>query len=98
MLRILPKNWRRSVDADPVSRPTWWRRRRHTAGADGFIGADAATLPAMPALPPASAGMAYALNRTAKHVYAGTVPPAVVRRRRAANRVASQSRHTNRGR
>jgi len=30
-------------------------------------------------------------------VYAGTVPPAEVQRRRAANRVASQSRRTNRG-
>jgi hypothetical protein len=33
-----------------------------------------------------------------KHVYAGTVPPATVARRRAANRVARRSRATNRRR
>jgi len=97
MLRIIPKKWRRSVDADPVSRPAWWRRRQHTAGADGFIGDTTPVTALMPALPPASAGMAYALSRTGKHVYAGTVPVAEVQRRRAANRVASQSRRTNRG-
>ena len=97
MLRIIPKKWRRSVDADPVSRPAWWRRRRAGAGADGFIGDTTLATAMMPALPPASAGMAYALDRTGKHVYAGTVPPAEVQRRRAANRVASQSRRTNRG-
>lgn len=44
--------------------------------------------------------MALALGRV-KHpsqVYAGTVPPAVVARRRARNRVARQSRRINRGR
>lgn len=33
-----------------------------------------------------------------KHVYAGTVPPAVVARRRAANKVARASRRHNRSR
>ena len=36
------------------------------------------------------------LNRTGKHVYGGTVPPAVVARRRAANKVARKSRRANR--
>lgn len=36
------------------------------------------------------------LNRTGKHIYAGTVPPAVVARRRAANKVARKSRRANR--
>jgi hypothetical protein len=102
MLRIIPRKWRRDADADPVSRSRWWRPRGHTTDVDLTIGTGvngrstgAAT---MPALPPASAGMAYALNRTAKHVYAGTVPAAVVRRRHAANRVARMSRRANRGR
>jgi hypothetical protein len=42
--------------------------------------------------------MAFALNRTGKHVYAGTVPDATVRRNRAAAKVARQSRRTNRKR
>lgn len=33
-----------------------------------------------------------------RHLYAGTVPPAEVRRRRAANKQARQSRRANRGR
>jgi hypothetical protein len=33
-----------------------------------------------------------------KHVYGGTVPPAKVARRRAANKVARKSRRQNRGR
>jgi len=33
-----------------------------------------------------------------KHVYAGTVAPATVARRRAANKTARRSRRTNRGR
>lgn len=37
------------------------------------------------------------LNRS-KHIYEGTVDPAVKARRRAANRVARQSRRINRGR
>lgn len=42
-----------------------------------------------------------ALNRPTaggglRHIYAGTVPPDVVARRRAANRVARKSRRTNR--
>jgi len=36
------------------------------------------------------------LNATGKHIYAGTVPPAVVARRRAANKVARKSRRANR--
>jgi hypothetical protein len=36
------------------------------------------------------------LNATGKHVYGGTVPPAVVARRRAANKVARKSRRANR--
>lgn len=38
-----------------------------------------------------------ALNVTGKHVYGGTVPPAVIARRRAKNRVARVSRRKNRG-
>lgn len=34
----------------------------------------------------------------AKHVYAGTVPPAVVARRRAANRAARRARRAGRAR
>lgn len=41
--------------------------------------------------------MLEALN-TGRHIYAGTVPPAEVRRRRAANRVARRSRRRNQGR
>jgi hypothetical protein len=36
------------------------------------------------------------LNATGKHIYGGTVPPAVVARRRAANKVARASRRANR--
>lgn len=36
------------------------------------------------------------LNATGKHIYAGTVPSAVVARRRAANKVARTSRRANR--
>jgi hypothetical protein len=36
------------------------------------------------------------LSSTGKHVYAGTVPPATVERRRAANKVARASRRANR--
>jgi hypothetical protein len=39
-----------------------------------------------------------ALNKLNKHIYAGTVPPAEVSRRRAANKRAGQSRRINRGR
>ena len=39
-----------------------------------------------------------ALNQTGKHIYAGTVSAKVVARRRAANKVARQSRRVNRGR
>lgn len=38
------------------------------------------------------------LGTTGKHVYAGTVPPATVERRRTKNRVARRSRRINRGR
>lgn len=37
-----------------------------------------------------------ALNRTASHIYGGTVPPKVVASRRAANKVARASRRANR--
>lgn len=40
----------------------------------------------------------FALGNLGKHVYAGTVPAAVVERRRAKNRVARSSRRINRGR
>lgn len=40
----------------------------------------------------------YALQVTGKHVYGGTVPPKVVARRRAANKVARVSRRHNRKR
>lgn len=33
-----------------------------------------------------------------KHIYAGTVPPAVIKRRRAASKAARTSRRRNRGR
>lgn len=33
-----------------------------------------------------------------KHIYAGTVPPAVIKRRRAASKAARISRRRNRGR
>lgn len=45
-----------------------------------------------------SVGMLIALNRTGKHLYAGTVPDAVIERRRAANRRARQARKVSRGR
>lgn len=48
-------------------------------------------------LTPASA-MLLAINSTMSHVYGGTVPPAEVRRRRAANKVARASRKINRRR
>jgi hypothetical protein len=37
-----------------------------------------------------------ALNRMDKHIYEGTVDPNVVAKRRAANKVARQSRRANR--
>lgn len=37
-----------------------------------------------------------ALNVTGRHVYAGTVPPKMVARRRAHNRMARASRKANR--
>lgn len=37
-----------------------------------------------------------ALGKLGKHVYGGTVPPAVVAHRRTANKVARASRRTNR--
>lgn len=37
------------------------------------------------------------LQSTGKHIYGGTVPPAVVAKRRAANKVARKSRRANRG-
>lgn len=37
------------------------------------------------------------LNRAGRHVYGGTVPAAVVDRRRKANRAARASRRVNRG-
>ena len=40
--------------------------------------------------------VASALGLTGKHVYAGTVPPEEVARRRAANRVARRQRRVNR--
>lgn len=43
-----------------------------------------------------SPAMLYALNWTGKHIYTGTVPPKVVARRRAANKVARASRRHNR--
>lgn len=43
-------------------------------------------------------GMSRALDRPGKHVYAGTVPATVVKRRRAANKTARASRRANRGR
>lgn len=42
-------------------------------------------------------GMAAALVRTGRHVYAHTVPAATIARRRAANKVARASRKANRG-
>ena len=33
-----------------------------------------------------------------KHVYGGTVPPATIAKRRAANKIARRSRRQNRGR
>ena len=38
----------------------------------------------------------FALQRTGKHVYAGTVPEAEIKRRRKANKVARVSRRKNR--
>lgn len=38
----------------------------------------------------------FALGRTGKHVYAGTVDPEVVAKRRAANKVARKQRKRNR--
>lgn len=38
----------------------------------------------------------FALNRTGKHVYGGTVPQAEKERRRKANKVARESRRKNR--
>lgn len=43
-----------------------------------------------------STAMLYALNWTGRHVYAGTVPPKVVARRRAKNKAARVSRRHNR--
>lgn len=40
--------------------------------------------------------MLLALNRVLPHIYAGTVPDAVKRRNRAANKVARKSRRVNR--
>lgn len=37
-----------------------------------------------------------ALNGSGRHIYGGTVDPKVVKRRRAANKVAKASRKTNR--
>lgn len=37
------------------------------------------------------------LNRTGKHIYAGTVPAATIAKRRARNKVARASRRVNRG-
>ncbi|NUP32907.1 MAG: hypothetical protein HOU01_14460 [Streptomycetaceae bacterium] len=42
-------------------------------------------------------GILIALNQTGKHIYAGTVDPKVVARRRAANKMARKSRRINRG-
>ncbi len=43
--------------------------------------------------------MLFALNNGGrKHIYAGTVPPAVVAQRRAKNRMARRSRRANRRR
>lgn len=41
--------------------------------------------------------MLYALNMRLRNIYAGTVPEAEVRRRRAANKVARRQRRVNRG-
>jgi hypothetical protein len=38
-----------------------------------------------------------ALNQTGRHIYGGTVPAHVKASRRAANKVARQSRRVNRG-
>lgn len=38
----------------------------------------------------------FALNRLNKHIYTGTVPQKVIDRRRAADKVAKQSRRANR--
>lgn len=40
--------------------------------------------------------MILALNTLCKHVYAGTVSPKVIARRRAANKIARRSRRINR--
>lgn len=45
---------------------------------------------------PHSTSMLDALNQSGKHIYAGTVDPAEVRRRRAANKVARRQRKINR--
>lgn len=44
----------------------------------------------------ASVLMLLALNHSGKHIYGGTVAPAEVERRRAANKVARRSRRVNR--
>jgi len=38
----------------------------------------------------------FALNRTARHIYAGTVPAETIAKRRARNKVARASRKLNR--
>lgn len=38
----------------------------------------------------------YAMNRMGKHIYSGTVPAHVIKKRRAAGRVAKAQRKTNR--
>ncbi|GAA2022308.1 hypothetical protein WDZ16_13100 [Pseudokineococcus marinus] len=45
-----------------------------------------------------SKGLLLALNQSGKHIYAGTVPPHVTARRRAANRAARQARRVHRAR
>jgi len=45
---------------------------------------------------PHGLGILLALNRLGRHVYAGTVPEHVVRKRRIRNRVARRSRRINR--
>ena len=45
---------------------------------------------------PSSFPMLEALNRLGRHIYAGTVHPRTVARRRAANKLARASRRANR--
>lgn len=65
-----------------------------------MIPADVEVLPVLPALPivaaPYSLAILLGLTRTGRHVYAGTVPPAEVRRRRVAGKAARAARRVTR--